>query len=516
MPAPQDLASFDVPVQAIALDAADELATMTCAFWAKRCWSSFSPPPATRVEPTPSLACALERDGGLACWGLYETSLLGSPVEVVRPGSSGRGRRLAVGRSEVCVVGDDGALECRAYAWNAPERAFVFAPPARRDGRFREVVAGGDRLCALGDDGEVRCWVSHTSCDNRAEDTKPRPVALDCGAPPTATVIEGAGPADTVSASWLGGCAVRRDAKLACWGENGPAAGSSGSAELLTQVSGVTAVSASNTHACALRRDGSVWCWPALRGLAAVGATSRDLARLVTTTPARALATLDGLTCLVDTHGDAACKSGSGALAPLAPAVAELALGKQLCARHEDGHVRCWAESVVLQPRRGDVLVHAAATLFGGGGATQLGRRATAASELGLRAQLDLGVADGKVELTRAVAAVAELRSRDVSTREAALGLGGGVAPFGAGDPIFWGALLAGYAWRPRLDEPLVTLLARLAVRQPQEGRAGHFFYAPLLAFYLASRYGWRSQRVELTFGLEVDLGFPSVVAAAP
>jgi alpha-tubulin suppressor-like RCC1 family protein len=67
-----------------------------------------------------------------------------------------------------------------------------------------------------------------------------------------------------------GGCAIKKDGTVWCWGTNrdgelgiGSTVETSGTAQVTTLGTTTTEVVVGTTHACALKKDGTVWCWGA-------------------------------------------------------------------------------------------------------------------------------------------------------------------------------------------------------------------------------------------------------------
>jgi hypothetical protein len=521
-PGPSSLERFEVPVEAVALDVADGFATSTCVWWAKRCWPTFSPPQHVGTEGAPTLACAVTPERRVSCWAMVTTSLWGPQVVVTPLPLASAATDVSVSTSEVCVLGQDGALDCLYYAWDTGRRVWVFDSPWRIAGRWRAADAGAKRTCALAEDGGVYCWTSWEDCTNLDEDTRPRPVRLSCARPPPQPV-RGVTGGQTMSASWLGGCVIRADGHLGCWDENVPGidwqeyTGNPAPRPVMevSQPGVVVATAASNSHACAVRKNGDLFCWAAARGVAAFGAGTQDIVRIATNKPVREVAVHEGLTCWIDDAGDASCREGSAPAELLVHDATLLAVGGQICARLQDSQVACWADALETAPRPDDVLLVASATAFWGGGVARLGEDAVAASDLGVRAELNTGRADHRAELSMSVGPIIELRTRDLRTRE----LAGGVVAHLArrnGDPGMALAVLGGYADRPRQDEAFVATLGRFGLRHEYERELharGYAHYMMAVGFYWQTRYGLRSRHVELTMGLELDLSLPVALA---
>ncbi len=448
---------------------------------------------------------------------MVDKSLFAGVVKITELPALRRAVDVAVGRSQVCALANDGALTCVDYAWNAPERSWVFGTPRREPGSWRDVDAGSDMLCAVTRAGEVRCSRGMVTCSNANESTRPAPVQLQCTRGAGLHPLPTPALAQTVATSWLGGCAKSPDDRVACWGENALfAQRGTTPAQPIAQLSGVTSIAASNTHACAVRKSGDLFCWAAVRGVWATGATGRDVVRVPTAHPVRDVGLKDGVTCWVEAEGNAYCRRRAEPAVLLSENVAEIAVGAQTCTRHRNQDVTCWVEPVRTPAQEGDVLVTGSATLFTGGGVHALGNNgATGLFDLGIRAEALVGKADRAAELTFGLGPLVELRSRSLSTAEVALGLTGLISPAGAGNPCFTLGALAGYAARPRLSEPFIAALTRVGLRQAvvRKSPRSRAHYAMHVDLYASGRYGMHSGTLEVTGGLELDLWLP--VAAA-
>ena len=212
-------------------------------------------------------SCALEENGGAACWGANDQGQLGDGTreDHVGPTVVAGGlafQQLSAGTSHTCGVSRDGA----AYCWGNNERGQLGdATTLQRDtpvrvsssASFKLVRAGFGHSCALSRSGEVLCWGSNAygQLGGSAGLTSPTPVAVS-------------GPSyGAVSVGWNHTCAITTAGELQCWGSNNTGQLGDGTRDdrrSPTRVVGNTrfvSVAAGNQHTCAVATDGEVYCW---------------------------------------------------------------------------------------------------------------------------------------------------------------------------------------------------------------------------------------------------------------
>jgi alpha-tubulin suppressor-like RCC1 family protein len=143
------------------------------------------------------------------------------------------------------------------------QKLYVGVDPGRPLAHFLGVSAGLAHTCAIRDDGTLWCWGSNhegqlgQDAGLGADDAHAVPQAIE-------------GSWSQVSAGDYHTCAIRDDATLWCWGDDGhgqlgraeggpasPEAGQVGEAADWTQVS------AGGDHSCGIRADRTLWCWGA-------------------------------------------------------------------------------------------------------------------------------------------------------------------------------------------------------------------------------------------------------------
>ncbi len=196
-------------------------------------------------------ACAIRRDGQVACWGNNGVGQTTVPQLTAFA--------VATGDQRTCALRSNGFATC----WGRVD----VAPPA---GPFIALSSGGEDACALRPDGRIACWggslsdaaptdagyiavdvgVNH-ACAIRAEGT------LSCwraiGTPTLGAVPAGRFLSVAVGRSHA--CAVGSDGVASCWGANGSGQSTAPSGQRFVEVS------VGNTHACGLLGDGTVTCW---------------------------------------------------------------------------------------------------------------------------------------------------------------------------------------------------------------------------------------------------------------
>jgi hypothetical protein len=491
------LERYEIPVRARRVATADSFADNVCSWSARACSR-----PAIKYgrAGAPALGCAIESNGALACWSMMIAGLFADDLALERPIAGTDFVDVAVGRAQICLLAADGSLSCFHYAWDSANETWLFTAPVEQPGRFRSVTAGGRTFCAIEEPGGVaHCWREPTNCRNRAEGTSPRPVTLDCPAASGGTVIGGTEDSVAVSVSINGGCALRNDERVVCWGKLGDGA-PSGQASPMTQVGRSTAVAVTWDRACARRKSGAMSCWPT---------PLRDAPR-----ETQAIATRGDTLCWIDASARLWCRAGAEPARRIADGAADVALGEQLCVRSTDDSVTCWAEPYRRGVRDGETTVATFLTLtLGGGLATE---NAAGLFDLSLRAHVLFGSAEemhGRAQHQAwGLGAIAEVRSRNFETVEPAAGI---ELHHHLSKHLPWIELaaLGGYAFRPQRSEPVVGLTAAVLAIGPvwrgHEFLQDHWLRNFLIGLSLGARYGLTHGRAELTAGLEVEVLAP-------
>lgn len=167
-------------------------------------------------------------------------------------------------------------------------------------------------------------------------------------------------------------CAIKLDATVACWGENGY--GQLGDGTTATRpapvavsgLAGVVGLGVGESHACALKQDGSVACWGRNTfGQLGNGNTTDQ----TTPTPVTGLSNVvaltagNDMTCALTGEGRVFCfgegQTEPSEVAETLGAVAALSAGRShACALKGDGSVACWGSNSYGQLGDGTVESH--------------------------------------------------------------------------------------------------------------------------------------------------------------
>ena len=242
------------------------------------------------TEITPDLcagwmvACALEADGSMRCWGDAEVD------------EEGPFMSIGCGPTHVCGVRTDGSVRC----WEADNWASEEFDP-EPEGTFVEVHAGYGSTCGRRSDGTVACWGDNTYAHSPA---------------PSGTFTR-------IAVAWWGACGLREGGSLECWGsEFGP--------EGLEDLSGTYNALALSNDVCVRELDGTLTC-------AQLDADAGEFVDLDSGT---------GHNCGVRTNNELSCWGGdneNGQLDVPPGEYLQVAVGQEFaCARTVDDELRCW------------------------------------------------------------------------------------------------------------------------------------------------------------------------------
>lgn len=208
---------------------------------------------ATDVASSTDTNCVVHGDGGVSCWGANRRGEVGHrdtqhdqfvPARV--PGLDDA-VAIAAGPYSFCAVHRDGGVSC----WGG---SFFDAPTRVRGlSRVSSLSVAGERACAATTGGEVFCWY------------------LRGGYPGPS--VGGLHDVVSVSASDENVCVVHRDGGVSCWGANDVGQIGDGTTTLRAKPQRIVGISDAvevgislgstpiPAHACALRRNGRVSCW---------------------------------------------------------------------------------------------------------------------------------------------------------------------------------------------------------------------------------------------------------------
>jgi alpha-tubulin suppressor-like RCC1 family protein len=334
-------------------------------------------------------SCALLRSGGVACWGIHAGA-----TPRLQPGWENV-VDLAVSSSRLCAVLRDGTLRCADIG----DRGDLAMPLYEHLGNVSDAVqiagqaaAGYERYCAVRRSGEVVCWgdpsqatglkIKERIDENMVVGVVPRltnAVQVSCGAGRDCAVLRdgrvrcwgedgadedrgkpvpGIDGAVEVAAGWVHACALRKGGEVKCWGsgQHGQLGhGKHEDSESPVSVAGVTDavhISAGATLSCAARSSGATLCWGE-RGALGDGRTP-GLHLLPGVDNARAVLTGRDWVCTIADKGGARCfNAASGDAMPRVPApgptVAEVAgpvskgdFYEAFCTVQKGGKLECW------------------------------------------------------------------------------------------------------------------------------------------------------------------------------
>jgi len=219
--------------------------------------------------------CAIVSDGAVVCWGDRDMGQLGHthrnnmiPTQVM--GLDACATAISAGWDHTCAITAGGKLWCwgsralgkTGIADDAARGARVLSAmpvPSLQSG-VMDVSAGARHTCAVTSGGAVRCWGSNTGgvLGNGNEQSS---------AVPTQVVGLNSGFVG-VSVGEKDSCAVASSGKVMCWGSKYQSGQHDRSSSLFGPPQeikglgpGAVAVSVGNFHSCALIRNGKVMCW---------------------------------------------------------------------------------------------------------------------------------------------------------------------------------------------------------------------------------------------------------------
>jgi len=318
--------------------------------------------------------CAVRQDSAVECWGnnlqgqLGNGSRLSSPWPVNVLGVSTDIASVAVGNGHTCAASVDGRAFC--WGWNglgqlgdgsSTNRSTPVAVANLVRGEVVDLTVGAAHSCILTRSGGVKCWGDNLLGqlgDGSSQQVHPLPssvVSLE-----TDVVSVAAGSYHT--------CAVTAEGDVKCWGQNAYGClgdGTHTNHPLPTSVASLggeaLAVSAYEMHTCALLRDGRVSCW----------GNDQMVPQFVDgVAGATAIAAGAAHACALLESGQVECwgsnwsgQLGDGSNVPRdwpvvvdigAPAVSISAGSQYTCAVRVDGVAQCWGGNAVGQLGNGE------------------------------------------------------------------------------------------------------------------------------------------------------------------
>ncbi len=217
--------------------------------------------------------CARDRAGAVRCWGNDQQGQLGVDVADATEGTStpevvaglGTVRELALGSRHTCALDEAGGVAC--WGDNAYGQAGAGEGTARVDrphavlgmGPIAHLVAAHEATCALGRDGRVWCWGQNRNAQCGITDVR-HPVVW---APHEIELARGARQLAAGAGTF---CAIGGDGRITCWGFLHELLGEAFVDKGVGQVPDIddaAEVALGDSHGCALRASGEVWCWGA-------------------------------------------------------------------------------------------------------------------------------------------------------------------------------------------------------------------------------------------------------------
>lgn len=229
----------------------------------------------TKLENLPAIAeirvgrvhsCALEKDGGVWCWGSNDAGQIGiaeSSLEEPPTRINGveKTRGIAVGSSVTCALSKDGIVRC----WGAAASGIV--PTANNSstpvvidglGAVAAIRVGINNACAIEDSGTLKCWGRNQDLQLGAEvtsETVSQPITIDLPEEPVDVQVGRA----TI-------CALGVSGTLYCWGDGGD--GEIGDGETKDRATPIAVSGLSDVrnfgsfydHNCATNAEG-LFCW---------------------------------------------------------------------------------------------------------------------------------------------------------------------------------------------------------------------------------------------------------------
>jgi Regulator of chromosome condensation (RCC1) repeat len=202
---------------------------------------------AIAVSASSTHACAVRRDGSVACWGSDQWGELGTPPTSALLTKSRAADQQAISLTPLTVPPLSGAPPSDPGASPTPVLASAVS-----------VAVGDNFSCALLADGRVSCWG-----DGLYGELGVPPFARGSGP----AIVPGVSGAVALTAGGKHVCALTAAHRIFCWGENAfgelgrVSAGGPSAPAAVAGISDALAVVTSTTDTCALRTGGGVACW---------------------------------------------------------------------------------------------------------------------------------------------------------------------------------------------------------------------------------------------------------------
>ena len=315
--------------------------------------------------------CALLAGGTVQCWGGNDDGQLGvgnnnqsnAPLLV---NTFANVVAVSAGDAHTCAASASGAVQCWGRNGNGQLGNGTLAStnlPANVGGlsSVTHIAAGGSHTCARLGDGTLRCWGA-----NYFGQLGNGTMGSD---QPLPTAVPGINDAVNIVAGTVHSCALRQDATLRCWGNNGWSQLGHPDFDPAPVPLPVPLVNVANFtlgfgHTCATLADASLRCWGSNEdGQLGNGATGYSAVPVPVQNIATATALAAGTyaSCAVQFNGSVRCwgynadgELGDGSLLPSATPVTVLGLNNatnvtmglfHVCALTSTGTVYCWGNN---------------------------------------------------------------------------------------------------------------------------------------------------------------------------
>ena len=225
---------------------------------------------ATRISTGGYHACAITPKERLKCWGENSNGQLGVGAavdEAYKPmlvPNLKNVKKIEGGGSHTCAILKGGKLKCWGYNSNgqvgdgSTDDRYTPKQVVGMKSGVKQVSAGEYHTCAVKTNGKAKCWGynGYGELGDRTTDDSPTPV-----------LVKGSENFSNISAGYSYTCATINE-KAKCWGYNGDGElgdGTNDDRNRPTQVLGldkkVKKVVAGYYTTCAIVRDGRVKCW---------------------------------------------------------------------------------------------------------------------------------------------------------------------------------------------------------------------------------------------------------------
>jgi alpha-tubulin suppressor-like RCC1 family protein len=306
--------------------------------------------PATAIAAGLGHSCALNRAGGVKCWGDNGHDQLGdqttgnrvTPVDV--SGLSVGVTAIAAGVRHTCALTRAGSVKC----WGANISGALGDGTTNRrprrvvdvfglSGGVTAIAAGFDHSCALTSAGRVKCWGSNRFGQLGDDTTNDRWSPVE---------VVGLSGVRAIAAGGFQSCALTTDRGVKCWG------GSTGRTPTPVDVSGLAGAATAITVNCALVGTGGLKCWGSDRKAVDVPGLSSGVAAIATGFHGCALMTTRGVKCWgLNDHGQlgdgtTVDRSTPVEVSGLIGDVTAIVVGSfHSCALVSTGGVKCWGQN---------------------------------------------------------------------------------------------------------------------------------------------------------------------------